>query len=151
MKELLDWCERQGDTTCIPEIVTILEQRPEVTGVRVLLLLWTEATGEAPEPSMGGFGNPEPTQFPENIEKFYRRFPSLPVFRPLMSCPACDMPALNLNQFIGDLAINHGKTAGEIARHIKAIWKSLYPAEPTEPAAEATESGGRPNDNRDSD
>ena len=114
-KELLDWCNRQGDRSVV-EIVELLESHPEATRFEIVMILWTAATGDT---------GPDPDQSPAMVEKFYRRFPALPNFRPLLICPVCDLPPIYLLGLIQHLA-QHEKTAGESAICIRQIWKELF-------------------------
>lgn len=110
MKELLDWCEKQGSADLL-EVANILHENASVSGdPDVLKVLWSAAVGES-----------EPDQTPEKVEVFYRRFPSLPILRPLMRCylfedsPCHGSMMMSFIGYIRHLSGDHNKNAGEIA------------------------------------
>jgi len=118
--ELIDWCGQQGDQTCVPEIVAILEEHPALSGSSVALLLWDVATGQNARETG------ETNQCEETVTQLYRRFPSLAVLRPLLTCPLCSGVPLNLFQLIRELAEKHGQTAAEVGAIIRNTWRSVY-------------------------
>lgn len=113
MRETMDWCDTHagGD---LQEIATLLEGQPDATGDAVLRLLWDAATGDAPDKP--------PVETEENVVKFYRRFPSLPILRPLYGCEECGNPFMScIGMIHHQTGEPHKETAGLIAARFRSI------------------------------
>ena len=108
------------DAESVPQIVAVLEEHPQLSGSAVVLLLWDMATGQQSR-ALG-----ECNQSEEYLEKFYRRFPSLREMRPLLACPVCEWPPINLVGLIRHLSESHFKTALETANIIRSIWIEYF-------------------------
>lgn len=114
IRDLMDWCEEQNQADSTDAFLEILEAHPAMVGQSILLLLWRAATHDRSD---------LPNQSEENVETFYRKFPSLPIMRPLLKCTmvGCKMPTFSWLELIKHLAQDHACTAFQVAHEIRTI------------------------------